>query len=156
MAMGKKVEIIARGSCVMEGKVLLCHTKGAENMYLPGGHVEFAESARTALEREISEEMDRKALAGRFLGVCEHTFLQKGKSHCEVNLVFEMEVAGADPKITPASMEDYIEFLWVPVDELRDAILEPDPLCDLLPLWMKPSFIGDRFATTFNPGDQRA
>ena len=147
--MGKRVEIIARGVCVVDGHVLLCHTKGAENTYLPGGHIEFDESARIALEREIREEMGRGSTVRRFLGACEPTFLQKEKRHCEVNLIFEMAIPGLDPLQTPSSLEDYIEFLWAPIDELRAAALEPAPLCDLLESWMDPCCGEERFASTF-------
>ena len=72
--MSKKIEILARGVLVQNGRVLLCHTKGAANTYLPGGHVEFKESARAALCREIKEEMGLDSTAGRFLGAVEHSF----------------------------------------------------------------------------------
>jgi len=52
----KEIEIIARGVCVKGGKLLLCHSKGAPNTYLPGGHVEFCEDAKVALAREVVEE----------------------------------------------------------------------------------------------------
>jgi ADP-ribose pyrophosphatase YjhB (NUDIX family) len=152
--MGKRVEIIARGVCVINGHVLLCHTKSAENTYLPGGHVEFEESARTALEREINEEMGKDAVARRFLGVCEHTFIQKDKRHCEMNLVFEMDIPGLELAPTPSSLEDYIEFLWVRLENLRAAQLEPAPLCDLLASWLDASFSEERFASTFVRDDE--
>jgi len=63
------IEILARGVCVVDGRLLLCHTKGARNTYLPGGHVEFREKARETLRREVEEELGVKAKVGRFLGV---------------------------------------------------------------------------------------
>ncbi len=91
------VEVIARGVCVIDGQLLLCHGKKAALTYLPGGHIEFRETARQALVREIKEEMGRDAEAGRFLGCCEHAFVQKGKPHAEINLVFELSI----PSLTP-------------------------------------------------------
>ena len=135
--MGKKtVEIIARGVCVQEGQLLLCHSKGAANTYLPGGHVEFDERAQVALERDLDEEMGRAARAGRFMGAVEHTFVQKGKPHCEINLVFELSVTGLVAGQTPPSAEDHIEFLWCALDELADSGLEPAPLRAQLPDWI--------------------
>jgi len=145
----KRVEVIVRGVCIREGQVLLCHTKGADNTYLPGGHIDFDESARRALEREIREELGRSSQAGRFLGAVEHTFVQKGKPHCEINVVFALEVDGVTPDRPPASAEDYIEFLWAPVESLKARALEPAPLCDALPRWLTESVAEERWASTY-------
>lgn len=145
--MSKKIEILARGVLVQNGRVLLCHTKGAANTYLPGGHVEFKESARAALCREIKEEMGLDSTAGRFLGAVEHSFVQKGKPHCEVNLLFELTVPGLDETSCPPSEEDYIEFCWGELTSLRGAALEPSVLCTLLSDWIHSDFAGDRWAT---------
>ena len=68
------IEIIARGVCVQEGKILLCRAKGGATTYLPGGHVEFGETGRQALVREVEEEMGVDAETGAFLGVVENAF----------------------------------------------------------------------------------
>ena len=49
-------ETIARGVCIQNGKVLLCRAKGGATTYLPGGHIEFGETGRVALVREMKEE----------------------------------------------------------------------------------------------------
>ena len=131
------IEVIARGVCVRRGRLLLCHSKGAPNTYLPGGHVEFDEAARESLAREIREEMGLKARVGRFLGVVEHTYRRKGKPQCEINLVFEVAIPGLSVAARPPSQEDYIEFLWAPMKDLAASALEPWPLRSLLPRWMK-------------------
>ena len=133
----KHIEILARGVCVVKGQVLLCQTKGAKNTYLPGGHVEFREQARVALEREIREEMGRKAKAGRFLGCVEHLFRQKEKLHAEINLLFELRIPGLDPATPPLACEDWISFQWAPLAGLRRARLEPAVLISSLPRWLK-------------------
>lgn len=133
----RHIEILTRGVCVMRGHVLLCHTKGAANTYLPGGHVEFREMARAALEREVAEEMGLRSTAGRFLGCVEHAFRQKGRWHAEINLLFRLRIPGLTPAVPPESREDWIEFLWVPSERLRTARLEPAALVDRLPRWLK-------------------
>ena len=147
MSKKKHIELLARGVFVDRGRVLLCHTKGASNTYLPGGHVEFGESARTALCREIKEELGRKAVAGRFLGVVENSFMQKGKRHCEVNFVFEMDVKGLRSERIPLSEEDYIEFLWVPLKRLRASNLQPSALCGVLGKWLKHRGLDEYWAS---------
>ncbi len=131
------VEVIARGVCAVDGHVLLCHGKTATLTYLPGGHIEFRETARQALEREIREELGRPAEAGRFLGCCEHAFVQKGEPHAEINLVFELRIPGLAPGAPVAAAEDWIGFRWQPCDKLDDAHLEPAPLRTLLREWLE-------------------
>ena len=132
------VEVIARGVCVMEGQVLLCHGKNAALTYLPGGHIEFLETARQALVREIKEELGRDdAQAGRFIGCCEHAFMQKGVPHAEINLVFELTIPGLVPGEPVTAAEAWIGFRWHPLNALREARLEPAPLCDALDAWLK-------------------
>jgi ADP-ribose pyrophosphatase YjhB (NUDIX family) len=141
------VEIIARGVCVRRGRILLCHKKGAANTFLPGGHVEFGESATRSLTREIEEELGLSARTRRFLGAVEHSFMQDGEPHCEVNLVFDLAVGGLG-RDAPASREDYIEFFWVPVADLRKSGLEPWPLQTRLRAWLDRRSTAQRWAST--------
>lgn len=130
------IEVIARGVLEQDGWVLLCHSRGARNTYLPGGHVDFGESARAALARELVEEAGVEVNVGAFLGAVEHTFVQKGRRHCEVNLVFLMRTDGLEPPGPVASLEDYIDFRWERMANLRAANLEPAVLCERLPGWL--------------------
>jgi 8-oxo-dGTP pyrophosphatase MutT (NUDIX family) len=130
------IEIIARGVLIADDKLLVCHTKGAANTYLPGGHVDFGEDAKSALVREIEEEMGLKASVLKFLGVCEHSFLQNGEQHQEVNLVFCMRIADLDTESEPKSREDYIEFFWQDIGALGESGLEPACLRECLLDWL--------------------
>ena len=82
------IETVARGVCIHKGKVLLCRSKGGTTSYLPGGHIEFGETGREALVREVKEELGVGSTTGKFLGVVENTFMQKGQKHAEINLVY--------------------------------------------------------------------
>lgn len=116
------IETIARGICVREGKVLLCRAKGGASTYLPGGHIEFGETGREALVREIREELGVESKAADFLGVVENSFLQQGKPHAEINLLYRLRFLGSVPT---ESKEDWIEFEWVDVDRIETANLLP-------------------------------
>ena len=115
------VECIARGVAVRGTKVLLCRAKGGDSTYLPGGHIEFGETAREALEREVLEETGLSSRAGEFLGVVENSFLQHSKRHCEINLVYRLELGPGDA----ASREDWIEFEWREKGDIENANLLP-------------------------------
>ena len=148
-----EIEVLARGVVVVNGQLLLCHSKGARNRYLPGGHVEFMERAADALEREVLEEMGLRAKAGRFLGAVEHTFTQRGRSHCEVNLIFEMAVRGLAPDTPPPSREASIEFLWIPLSGLARSRIEPYVLLAKLPGWLAAEDRIQRWASSGRRGN---
>lgn len=145
--MGKKMEVIARGVCLKAGKILLCQTAGAGNTYLPGGHVEFNETARAGLEREIVEELGADSTAGRFLGMVEHSFIQKSKRHCEWNAVFALTIPELLPDAPVIAAESHISFRWCDLGALQAARLEPAVLCDCLPQWLDAAFVGPRWVT---------
>lgn len=115
------IETIARGVCVRGGNILLCRAKGGSSTYLPGGHIEFGETGRQALRREILEEIGAEAAVGRFIGVVENAFTQHGKPHAEINLVYEFDM---DVESVCAK-EDWIEFEWRDIGGLADANLLP-------------------------------
>ena len=118
------IETIARGVCVRDGKLLLCRAKGGSSTYLPGGHIEFGETGRQALVREVKEELGVESSTGAFLGVVENSFLQHGKPHAEINLVYELRLGNGElPPLQ--SQEDWIEFEWCDLNRLDEANLLP-------------------------------
>ena len=129
------IENIARGVCVVGGRVLLCRGKGLASTYLPGGHIEFGETGREALVREMREETGLEATAGRLIGVVENAFMQHGRKHCEINLVYEMAVPSLDAAKAEgavASQESWIGFEWCDVKELEKANLLPVAMRELV------------------------
>lgn len=122
------IESIARGVAIRDGKVLLCRAKGARTTYLPGGHIEFGESGRTALVREVHEELGVSATAGALLGAVENRFDQHGKRHCEINLVYRLDLATEADE----SQEDWITFEWCPLSDLSQANLLPAEMVSLV------------------------
>ena len=129
------IEILTRGVCIKKGCLLVCQSKGAANTYLPGGHVEWREQSDSALVREIEEELGVKSEVKDLLGAVEHTFIQKGRRHCEINLVFRVSLPGLSPDRAPSSRESWISFKWVPLTALARNHLEPWCLRELIPLW---------------------
>lgn len=118
------IETISRGVFILDGKILLCRAKGGKTTYLPGGHIEFGETGRAALIREMREETGLGAVTHRFLGVVENSFLQHGKPHAEINLVYSMTLETTEPEKIAAA-ESWIEFIWWPLENLSAANLLP-------------------------------
>ena len=125
------IETIARGVCVRDGKLLLCRAAGGSSTYLPGGHIEFGETGRQALVREVKEELGVESSTGQFLGVVENSFLQHGKPHAEINLVYELKLGNGERGMgngelpTLQSQEDWIEFEWCDLNRLEEENLLP-------------------------------
>jgi len=125
----KNIEVIARAIIADDSrkKILFCVPKDREYFYLPGGHVEFGETAGEALKRELLEETGIQTNIDSYLfaGASEEVFTQKGEKHHEVNLYFIV------PDVTPekhnvSSKEDHIHFVWLSLSELENFPVLPD------------------------------
>jgi 8-oxo-dGTP pyrophosphatase MutT (NUDIX family) len=136
------LESIARGVCIKDGYILLTRAKGADITYLPGGHIEFSESASYALAREMIEEIGVQCEVQRFLGVAEHNFMQKGELHCELNIIFQYDSDVLQPDKPVESCEDWIEFMWVKLENMKKMRLEPAPLIEAIPKWINNNSCG--------------
>lgn len=123
---------IARGIFIKDNKVLLAKATGYTNTFLPGGHIEFGESAKDALIREIEEELGISSTVDSFLGVVEHKWEKKGIVQCEINQVFAAQSDELITGINPKSSESHLEFFWCDVAELDNKNLQPYPFRNLI------------------------
>jgi 8-oxo-dGTP diphosphatase len=139
----KQIEIIARALVVNDGKVLLCENKKSKHYFLPGGHVEFGESLKAGLSREIEEEMGISGVVGDLVGVLENTFQISGDTNFEINIIFSTTLDTNEL----ASQEEHIAFHWVESDSLSDLNLLPKKLPNLIKKWMenKETFFESNF-----------
>ena len=126
---------LARGIVWAEGRVLLAHQKGADNTFLPGGHIDAGESAEAALIREIEEEIGMTGCVEGFVGALEARWEEDGEPNHEINLLFAVSIPNLDPANPPASLEPHLEFFWAAPNELETHNLLPSPLIDCLAKW---------------------
>lgn len=130
-----KFHYLVRGIIYMDGKVLLAHQKGAENTFLPGGHIGMRERAGAALVREIAEEIGEIAIVKQFIGAVECMWTENEQANHEINLVFEVELPNLSVTKPPISRESQLEFLWAEPAELKAHNLQPYPLIECLLNW---------------------
>ena len=118
----RSIEFIARGLVICEGRVLLCKNIKHGYYFLPGGHVEFGETAESALAREFREEAAVDVKCDGVALVAEHLFdRKKGPCH-EVNVVFHVELHEKELK----SREPKIAFEWADLAEIGERDLRPN------------------------------
>lgn len=122
--MSVPLEIIARAVIIWGGRLLVARDVAASWYFLPGGHVETGESVEAALIRELGEELGSAATVVDFVGAVEYGYASGGRDRRELNLVFEVELDAA----APTSQEDHLEFCWIPMNDLPETVLRPEPL----------------------------
>jgi 8-oxo-dGTP pyrophosphatase MutT (NUDIX family) len=135
------IHVLSRAVIIDQDHILLCKTLDCTiNFYfLPGGHVEHKESAQDAVLRELMEEAGAVCAIKRFLGCLEHSFEPGHSSIChnhEYNFIFEAESETLKKHISVPKLENHIDVLWVPIRELLSIDFRPEPLKELLPLWL--------------------
>lgn len=122
------------GIVIDEGRLLIEHAVGKGFCFLPGGRVEFGESAADALRREATEELGETAEVGRLLIVADNFFELDGRRYQEVNLYFLMELAAGSAIRRRDGLfrghEGEIRLGWIPLDGLERANLVPEFLRD--------------------------
>jgi 8-oxo-dGTP pyrophosphatase MutT (NUDIX family) len=122
------IEPIARALLRRGNHILLCKAINGGYDYLPGGHIEFGESAGQALARELIEEADLPITVGPLLLVTENHFEHGGKPHHELNLVFHVEhrPTPSSPDLDEIrSREPDIDFEWVDLAAIPERDLRP-------------------------------
>jgi 8-oxo-dGTP diphosphatase len=128
-----KFHYLVRGLCFVKDHVLLAHCIGADNTFLPGGHIRHGERAPDCLARELDEELLVEQIdIGRFIGAIEHQWEEDGNQNYEINLVFQIHLSGIVPPEDPQSREKHLEFFWSRSSDLTKHNLKPYPLINYI------------------------
>lgn len=124
-------ELIARALIIKNRKILVCQTLGREYYFLPGGHIEFGETMREALKRELQEEMGARITALQFIGGIENLFDQNETKKHEVSFVFHVDI----DLDTVISREEHLTFFWFTMEEFIEKNIVPPALKDAIIQW---------------------
>ena len=128
-----KIDLLVRAIIEIGGKILVCKKKGRKYYFFPGGHVEFGESAKKALKREIREGLGLNIKECAFIGGSEHSFIEDGKKYHEINLAFQAKT----DKIRTESKENHLQFFLLDRKQLIKQIVLPEVLKKALLKWFR-------------------
>jgi 8-oxo-dGTP pyrophosphatase MutT (NUDIX family) len=117
---------------IIDRQRLLMHNDESDGFWaLPGGRIEFGESAAVTLRRELKEELGVTAEVGRLLWVVENFFTYRGTGFHEISFYFLVSLP-VDCSIKAHHEPFYgdengvpIIFEWHPIDELESTNLHP-------------------------------
>ena len=136
----RAVAIIRRGDHV------LIHRSTHENYWsLPGGRVEFGETAAETLRREMVEELGCRSNPGALRFLVENYFVYEGQAVHEIGWYFDVELVDAFPFATDTVCHRVVdgaselEFRWVRCDSETFEVypllppMLPGQLLDLTP-----------------------
>lgn len=91
------------------------------------------ETSQDALKRELNEELGMTIRRQVLIGVAENIYHDGRKKRHEVNLVYSVSLSSYQVK----SMEDGLEFSWVPMHSLHKIPVLPKSLFKAVTKWAK-------------------
>lgn len=112
----KKIQQVSvKGILCHSGKVLILKTARSGRWELPGGRMDFGETAEEAFKRETKEELGfKKVKLGKFINIWSFTSKRNGINYHFIVLDFAIATAEADIKLSA----EHSEYKWIGVKEL--------------------------------------
>ncbi len=102
-----------------KGEVLLtirAHEPGKGETDIPGGFIEPYEDAKTALKRELQEELGVEAEVGELIGTYPAEYPFQGINIPLINLIYVAKITSGEPQPS----DDVAELIYVPKEKLLD------------------------------------
>lgn len=130
--------VLSRGEEILVGEG---HDPGSGLRFLrpPGGEVEFGETSRDAVVREVHEELGVELTGVRQLGVLEEVYTHRGETGHEVAFIFDGRAVDAsvydrDGLTIREEVGAPTRAFWATIDDLRadDRTVVPPGLLDLV------------------------
>jgi 8-oxo-dGTP pyrophosphatase MutT (NUDIX family) len=107
--------ILARGIVIDGDYILVAKLKNGNNTFLPGGHLEYNENLKKALEREIFEEIGINCVIGEYIACLEAQWVENENFNQEINHIFM--VNGINKNMEIKSLENHLDIFWIKICE---------------------------------------
>ena len=126
----QNIRIRVAGILVRDGKILLVrHEKNGKSYWLiPGGGVDFGETAGEALIREYREEVGLEVEVGKLVLVQDS--IPPNRHRQVLNLYFLVTSRGNELKVTPDAV--LRDAAFYPLDEFKTMPVNPDVKAEIL------------------------
>ena len=124
------------GIVIHENRLLVEWNLAGSFCFVPGGRVEYGETAPATLQREAREELGEPVRVARLLAAADNLFVLYGRRYQEISLYFLTQLdatsrLGAHDGIFEGTEPDS-RFEWIPVDAVERAHLMPPFLRELV------------------------
>lgn len=112
----KKIQQVSiKGLLCRDNKILVLKTARSGRWELPGGRMDFGETAERAFKREIKEEIGfKKVKLGKFINIWTFTSVRGEFNHHFIILDFEISTDETDIKLSA----EHTEYKWVELKEV--------------------------------------
>ncbi|PPA70965.1 NUDIX hydrolase [Jeotgalibacillus proteolyticus] len=132
---GKTVFNYRVAGVLIKNNHILLHRQGNDTYWaLPGGRVQVKEDSKTAVEREMEEELGVEVKAERLLWMTENFFQYREQDFHEIGLYYALSSSQLLVKEEEFFGEEgeRLVYRWVPLNELHEMNVKPSFLKDKL------------------------
>ena len=135
-----KLKVRANGVILNENKVLMCSINDNGFWCLPGGHIHLGEDSKSAVLREIKEEVGICFDDSELFLMMENFYLgKKNKQFHEYSFYYLMKGQIPSEKLRDYSCDEndegkmvHLEFKWIGLDEIDNFDIRPKAIHDIL------------------------
>ena len=131
------LNIRAAGLIVHNGKFLVHRNINKEHYALIGGRIEAGEDSKSALKREIKEEIGIDVEILDPVAVIESFYIINGSKYHEVMFVHRAEFCDAELTESLESFKnvegkEHLKYVWLDLDKLDDYFIKPGIIKEIL------------------------
>ena len=132
-----KLNVIAAGVIIHNGKVLAHRNINSNHYALIGGRVEIGEDSSNTIKREVKEELGKDIEITGYIATIENFFEMKGSKYHEILFIHKAEFTEEEDQKIECTMKniegkDYLQYEWLDLRKIDEYPLLPIVVKDIL------------------------